>query len=152
MHTFDVGSLELIGAMVYSEPLALRPASTCCLPACSTSVHREVPQRPQWTSSSSSQGSKVEAVWDLTRTGRWEPVSVTGSHFLSCKNQWSLLLTEPQRLAYIDKHANPINSDSLPLPGPYSVRLGFFCQQSHSDCPTLQGGQANHISHNPPGS
>lgn len=45
-HTFEVGSLELMGAMVYSEPLALRLASTCCLPACSTSVHREVPQRP----------------------------------------------------------------------------------------------------------
>lgn len=41
MPTFDVGSLKLIGAMAYSEPPALRLASTCCLPAYSTSVHRE---------------------------------------------------------------------------------------------------------------
>lgn len=88
----------------------------------------------------------------MTRAGTWEPVSVTRSHFLSCKNQCSRLLTEPKRPPYNDKHANAINSDPLPLPGSHSIRLGFLCQQSHSDCPTLQRGQTNHISHNPPGS
>lgn len=60
MPTFDVGSHRLIGAMIYRAlPPTLRLASTGFLPARSTSVHREVTCRPQWLSSSPSQGSKV---------------------------------------------------------------------------------------------
>lgn len=68
-------------------------------------------------------------------------MSVTRSHFLSCKNQWSLLLTEPQRLAYIDKHANPISSDPLPLPGPYSIRLGFSASKAILIAPPSKGAK-----------
>lgn len=79
-------------------------------------------------------------------------MSITGSHYLNCKNRWSLLSSEPRSPLKMTSTPIPSAQTLCPSQNPHNVRSGFFCQQSHSDCPTFQGDQANHISHNPPGS
>ena len=67
----------------------------------------------------------------------------------SFQSQGSSFFSEPSA-PHSSMLPDPASYDPLSLPGTAGVTLRLFCQQSHSDRPTHNRGQANHISHKRP--